>query len=55
MELDIKKIKDQAEKELKEEEFREAVDKMKESMKNKKSLWNKLFPYKLIILRKEEN
>lgn len=37
----------QAEKELKEERFRKDVEKAKERLRLKKSIWQKLFPYKL--------
>lgn len=51
--MDLNKIKEQALNELKEEEFREAVEKMKFKLKNKKNIWDKIFPYRLIIVRKE--
>jgi hypothetical protein len=44
------KVIEQAEKELEEELFREAVEKHKEKLKTKK-WYNKLFPYKIIIKR----
>ena len=45
-------VKDQALKEISAENFREAVNKEKERLRNKTSLWDRLFPYK--IIRKEE-
>jgi len=52
MELDIEQIKDKALKELQDEIFREEVEKYKQKLKNKKSLWNKLFPCKILIIKK---
>ena len=41
----------QAEKELKEEKFREDVEEAKEKLRSKKSIWQKIFPYKFKIER----
>lgn len=40
----------QAEKEIREEDFRDAVEKKKEELRSKK-WYHKLFPYKIIIKR----
>lgn len=48
---DLKEIKLQAEKELKEEKFRAAVEQEKERIKSKKNFWD-LFPYKIQIIKK---
>lgn len=50
--MDQNEIKEQALKELKEEQFREAVDKMKEKLKRAK-WWHKLLPFKVIIIRRD--
>ena len=50
--VDIKEIKRQAELELKEEEFRVEVDKYKEKLKRKKSMWDVIFPWKILIIKK---
>lgn len=52
--LDVNKVKAQAEKELEEERFRAAVDKYKERLKNKRSFWDIIFPFKIVILKKED-
>jgi len=43
----------QAKKELEEEEFREQVDVCKEKLRYKKSFWQKLIPFKIIIVRRK--
>ena len=50
----IEEIKAKALEEIKEETFRQAVDKYKDKLRDKKSLWNRLFPYKLVIIKKEQ-
>lgn len=49
-----KEIKAQAEKELQEEYFREAVEKYKEKLRNKRSVWDIVFPYRILIVKKEK-
>lgn len=53
--MNIEQIKAEAEKELEAERFREAVDKYKEKIKKREgeSVWSKLFPYRIIIIKKE--
>ena len=51
--MDIEKCKQQALREIQEEEFRVEVDKYKSEFKNRKSFLDKIFPYKLIIIKKE--
>lgn len=51
--LDDKEIIDLAKRELEEEEVtREKINAMKEKLRNKKSLWQKLFPFKITIERR---
>lgn len=52
MSVDFEDIKAQAEKEIKEEEFREAVDKCKERIKSKK-WWHFLIPFKIVFIRRD--
>jgi len=47
----LKEIKHQALKEIKEEEFRIAVDKYKTKIRNKK-WWHNIVPYKIVIIRR---
>lgn len=51
--MEIDKIKNQAIKEIEEEDFRKEVEKYKERLKNKQSFWDKVFPYKILIIKKE--
>lgn len=51
-ELFLQRIKEQASKELAEEAFKIAVAQHKEKLRNKKSWINKLFPFKLVIIRR---
>ena len=52
--MNIEKIKQTARDELKEEQFREAVEKYKTKLKSKKSFLDKLIPFKIIIIRKDK-
>lgn len=51
--LDLKEIKLQAERELKEEKFKAAVEQEKERIKSKKRFWD-FFPYRITIIKKEK-
>jgi len=51
--MDIEEIKRQAIKEIEEEFFRKAVDEYKVKLKNKKSLWDVIIPFKILIIKKE--
>lgn len=44
----------QAKLEYEQEKFREAVEKYKVKLRTKRSFWDRVFPYKIIILRKGE-
>lgn len=50
--MDLKEIKAQALKEIKEDQFKAAVEKEKQRLLTKKSFWDKVWPWKIIILRK---
>lgn len=50
--MNLDEVKRQAKLELEQEQFREAVERYKEKLKNKKSLWDKVFPWKVLIIRK---
>ena len=52
--VNIALLKAQAQQELDDEARRSAVDAMKEKMRNKKPLWDRLFPWKITITRKGE-
>jgi len=52
--MDIEKIKAEARKEIKEEDFRKAVDEYKAKLRSRKTIWDKIFPYKLMIVKKEK-
>lgn len=51
--MDIEKVKKQAKKEFEEEQFRVAVDEYKNRLKQKSLRWSKIFPYKILIVRKD--
>ena len=52
--MDIEEIKKEAEKELKEEQRRELIDYYKEKFRNKRNLWDKIFPYKIVFINKRK-
>ena len=51
--MSVEEIKKHALKEIKEDDFRLAVDKYKEKLRLKKSLWDKIWPWKIVVLRKD--
>lgn len=51
--MDIEKVKQQAMFEIKEEDFRKEVEKVKQKIRSKCSFWDKVFPYKVLIIKKE--
>jgi hypothetical protein len=42
----------QAQKEYAEELFREAVEKHKTKLRDRRTIWDRLFPWRIIIIRK---
>jgi hypothetical protein len=52
--MDIEQIKKQARKEIAEEDFRKAVDEYKEKLRSRRSVWDRIMPFKIIILRKDK-
>lgn len=44
----------QAEKEYKEEVFREAVERYKQKLRERKFWWDRVFPWKIIVVKKEQ-
>lgn len=50
--MNREEIRKQAEKELEEEQYREAVDKYKERLKAKK-WYHKLFPYRIVFIKRD--
>ena len=53
--MNLEEIKKQARKEIEEDDYRQAVDKYKEKLRDKRKFWNKVFPWKIIIIRKDQN
>ncbi len=49
--MNIKEIRKQAEEELKHERFRELVEKEKEKLKTKRSIWQRIFPYRIYFIK----
>lgn len=50
--MSIQDIKEQAEREIAEENRRKAVDEYKARLRIKKTVWEKIFPIKIIITRR---
>lgn len=50
--MDLKTIRAQAEKEIAEEKFKAAVAAEKARLLTKKSVWERLFPFKITITRR---
>lgn len=53
--MNIVEIRKQAEKEIQEEDYRKAVDKYKERLRKKTSLIDSIFPFKIVIIRKDNS
>lgn len=53
--MNLEQIKRQAEEEFKHELFREAVEKYKAKLRQRKTLWDRIFPWRIIILRKDRD
>jgi hypothetical protein len=49
--MDLRDVRAQAEKEVREEDFRERVEAEKARLREHRSLWQRLFPYRIIIVR----
>lgn len=52
--MNIEDVKRQAQIEFEYELFREAVEKYKEKLRQRRSLWDRIFPWRIIILRKDK-
>lgn len=53
--MDIELIKKQAHLEVQQELFRIAVEKYKQKIREYKPFWHRIFPYKIILLRRDTN
>jgi hypothetical protein len=51
--MDLEIIKKQAIEEVRQEEYRAAVEQYKKQLREYRSLWDRIFPYKIIFIRKE--
>ena len=51
--MDLLKVKEVALLEYEEEKFRELVEEEKDRLRQHKSLWDRVFPWKLFIIRKD--
>ncbi len=51
--MNMEAIKKQAELELAAEDFNVAVEKYKVKLRSKKTVWDRVWPFKIIILRKD--
>lgn len=52
--MEIEEIKRQAKKEFDEEIFRQAVEEYKTRLRNKRPIWDRIFPYRIVFIRKEK-
>lgn len=52
MNLNIEEIEHKARQELEHEQFREAVEEAKARLRNKRSFLSRVFPFKIIIVRR---
>lgn len=52
MDLNIERVKEQAKKEIQEEDFRAAIDKEKERIRTHVSFFQKVFPWRIVVIRK---
>lgn len=53
--MDAKQLLDIAKKEVAEESNREEIERIKVKLREKKSLWDKVFPFKIVFIRKTGN
>lgn len=51
--MDIEKIKELAQKEIQEEDFRLAINEYKIKLRKAK-WWHRLFPFKIVVIRREK-
>jgi len=51
---DLSEIKKQAELEVREELFRKRVEAYKTKIRNRRTVWDRVFPWKIIIVKKEK-
>ena len=52
--MNLENVKRQAIAELKKEDFEKLVQKYKQKLREKRKFWARLFPYRIIIIKKEE-
>lgn len=52
-EVDMGNVKKVAQAELEDEEFHREVEKMKIKLKEKKTFWDRIFPWEILIIKKE--
>jgi len=51
----MEEVKRKAKQEIEEEDFRDEVEKYKARLRAKKSFIDLIFPYKIIVIRKNKN
>lgn len=49
---ELQQIKQQAKQEFKEEKMRAEIEKVKQKLREKKPFWQKIFPFKIVIVRR---
>lgn len=53
-EFDPKEIMKQAEEEVRQERFRAEVEMVKEKIRKRRPIWDWLFPFRIVIVKKEK-
>lgn len=53
MTLDANEIMKQAQLEIEQEKFREAVERAKQKIRERRSIWDRIFPFRIIFMWKE--
>jgi len=54
LKMDVDSVRRQAVKELKDERFHEAVEKEKDKLRKKRKLWDVIFPYSVVFVKKKK-
>jgi len=52
--MNTEQIKKQAQQEIAEEDFRKSVDDYKTKLRARRSIWDIILPFKIIIIRKDK-
>ncbi|MHC4616790.1 MAG: hypothetical protein ACYTEQ_03455 [Planctomycetota bacterium] len=53
MKLDMTEVRRQAQEEYQQELFKAAVESQKQKLRERRSFWDRIFPFRIVIVRKE--